>query len=1093
MYRLTCFGEVSVLSPDHRVIRLRSQKHLALLTYLAANRRRAHDRDTLASLFWNTPIERARHSLSQALYDIRKKLDSAVLRSTPSRVRFATNHLTYDGDVLEDAVRAERFAAAVDLYEGGFAPGLDAVATGDFERWVEEERRRLDELARIALHKQIDDCYSAGRWSEMYIAATKLVRLDPLEEPAHRAVIQALWLHGDQHGALRHYDRLVEMLKQELDAEPDEETTALVGRIRSSRPAAAPPVTAARAELPLVGRGDEFAVLQSAATALNTHEARLIYLDGEAGIGKTRLVREFARSMELAGLRVLTSRCYSAESDAAYLPILEGIRGVVAEVAGSEDREGGHYHQLGHLFPEYPALTAREIQSTKDPEVGRRRMYEEVADVVRRSFGPRTVWIIEDVHWIDASSASLLHYLLRRLRKHPLLLVMTARRHVELTEAARKLLDDARSNLRCDEIALAPLDSDDIEALVRLASADADQVIIAAVQRYSGGNPFYALEIARSLIEATDAEPAKDRPAPITPQLRDLLAHRVRGLDRGAARILESVAVLERHAAPTQVARMAGLSLDAAADAATPLYSRRLLVDSGDDLGFPHDIVREFVYDSLGSLKRTALHLRAGELLTEEASANPAIIARHFSMGGDKKRAHDFALRAAEESAARSAHEEAASMAELAATCALTDDGKAAALKLLARARFALGHFGETSEAIAEVLSLGSWLTPGEEAENRLLAARSAQITKPSRVPLLLSSAESAIESILHDEERVIAQLEVLHWRLRAAWEHYNTSEARSAVNQIHVVRKAVSGRAALSPEVEARALCSLAAYYTFFESSHKALRLIDEAMRLIDRLRPESRLRVLKMAGAINVRLGRPQEGARLTGQGLQIAKKLRDLSQITLFLNNIAAIHLDLGEFDAVSETANAVMDLEASLPDHYPTSSSWIRINLASAHFYSGNCPAAEETLRVATHLAAPRGARGQLAGLTALHGLIQMQGGNVEEGRAQWQRAAASESIRGEPNRYKVEWLRAMFSLANPAEAATRLRRCAEEEKSLEQANYLKLSWLSELISQPRIQMTAAARKHSPVAAELRSVGLGWFVVFSSKWMYRFSRI
>jgi hypothetical protein len=82
---------------------------------------------------------------------------------------------------------------------------------------------------------------------------------------------------------------------------------------------------------------------------------------------------------------------------------------------------------------------------------------------------------------------------------------------------------------------------------------------------------------------------------------------------------------------------------------------------------------------------------------------------------------------------------------------------------------------------------------------------------------------------------------------------------------------------------------------------------------------------------------------------------------------------------------------------------------------------------------------------------------------------------------------------MFSLANPAEAATRLRRCAEEEKSLEQANYLKLSWLSELISQPRIQMTAAARKHSPVAAELRSVGLGWFVVFSSKWMYRFSRI
>ncbi len=85
MYRLTCFGEVSLLGPDQRVIRLRSQKHIALLTYLAANRRRAHDRDALAALFWDTPIERARHSLSQALYDIRKKLDTAVLRSSPSR------------------------------------------------------------------------------------------------------------------------------------------------------------------------------------------------------------------------------------------------------------------------------------------------------------------------------------------------------------------------------------------------------------------------------------------------------------------------------------------------------------------------------------------------------------------------------------------------------------------------------------------------------------------------------------------------------------------------------------------------------------------------------------------------------------------------------------------------------------------------------------------------------------------------------------------------------------------------------------------------------------------------------------------------
>ena len=1087
MYRLTCFGEVSVLGPDQQVIRLRSQKHIALLTYLAANRRCTHDRDALASLLWSTPIDRARHSLSQALYDIRKKLDAAVLQSSSSRVRFATNHLTYDGHELEEAVRTERFAAAVNLYEGGFAPGLDGVATGDFERWVEEERRRLDELARIALHKQIDDCYASGRWSEMYVAATKLVRLDPLEESAHRAVIQALWLHGDQHGALRHYDKLVGLLNDELNATPGDETTTLVGRIRGSRPTAVPSAAATRSELPLIGRSEEFGMLQSAAAAIESNEARLVYLDGEAGIGKTRLVREFARSMGLTGLRVLTSRCYSAESDVAYQPVLEGIREVVGNVAASEGRDGGRYHQLGHLFPEYPTLVAREVQSTKDPEVGRRRMYEEVADVMRRSFGPRTVWIIEDIHWIDASSASLLHYLLRRLRKHPMLLVLTARRHVELTEAARKLLDDARSNLRCDEVALAPLGSPEIQALIRHASTDADQDIIEVVNRYAGGNPFYAIEIARSLVEAKQSGAHQQRSAPITPQLRDLLALRVSGLDRDSARLLESVAVLERYAEPTRVSQMAGLSLDAAAEAATPLYRRRLLIDVQDILGFPHDIVREFVYDRLGSLKRTALHLRAGELLSKEPSANPAIIARHYSLGGERKKAYIFAMRAAESSAASSAHEEAARMAELASTSALASDQKAAALKILAQARFALAHFDAAARVAQEILECPIHMRSEDQVRLCLLAVRSLELSRPTVARRFLSRAAEATTPIRRVCSKYDHRLEVLHWTLRCAWNSGDVAQARAAAARIERLHREARRLDCLSPAVESKALCSLAAYYTFYESSHKALSLITRASAFLPSLSPAMRLRVLKLEGVVNMRLLRHEHAEQRTRQALEIAVQLNDTTETAVLQNNLAATLLDRAEWTRVEEAVDLVLALERTLPGYLPVSDA-VRINRADSFFYQGNASAARHAIDDAIDVATQVNALDRIAGLLALKGLTCLQVGDTRGAKEAWKEVSRQEEIplRAEPGRFKLEWFRAMMSDGADA-TSRRLAQCAADEQPLECANYFKLNWLHHLLG-----ATKESTRRERLEDELDSVGLGWFAPFTRSWIRQVER-
>jgi len=662
---------------------------------------------------------------------------------------------------------------------------------------------------------------------------------------------------------------------------------------------------------------------------------------------------------------------------------------------------------------------------------------------------------------------------------------MTARRHVELTEAARKLLDDARSNLRCDEIALSPLESEEIQTLVRLVDTEADPDVIEAVQRYSGGNPFYALEITRSLIDATPTEPNSPRSAPITPQLRDLLALRVSGLDRDAARILESVAVLDRHAAPTRVAKMAGLSLDAAAESAAPLYHRRLLEDSPGGVGFPHDIVREFVYDRLGSLKRTALHLRAGELLTEESAASPAVVARHFSMGGEKKKAYAFAIRAAEQSAASSAHEEAAAMAELAATCALTDDERAAALTVLARARFALAHFDEAARVATTVLERGISVTNHEQAELWLLVARSVEPTSSRSAAQFIENAEQAAMNIAEPIDRYERQLEVLHWQLRHAWNGADSEKARSALSRIEALWRQADMASLLTPAVESRALCSLAAYHTFYESSEYALNCINRAIALADNVTPGMRLRVFKLAGAINTRLGKYEKGETLSREALAVARELCDINEIATLWNNVAASVLDRGNWTEIERIAQQVRSLECTLPHSLPVTDS-IRINQADAFFYQGRFAEANELVEEVMNLPSSLVTRDRRAGLLCLRGLIQLRSGHREEARSTWQRVlqCAQVGLRGEPHRYKIEWFRHSISRDVPDGPST-LHRVADEERQLEYSNYLKLRWLSRVLY-PADDSVSAKEGARSLRRQLGALGMGWFADFTERW-------
>jgi predicted ATPase/DNA-binding SARP family transcriptional activator len=303
---------------------LPTRKSQALLAYLALPVGRAHRREEIADLLWGgLPAGQARGNLRQSLARIRKTLPGSVqagLVLDGSTISLDPAIVESDAEQLERLVVDGRPAALgqiADLYRGDLLAGL-TVEERPFEDWLTSERERLRELAIQGLRRLLTHHEQADAREPALETGLRLLELDPLQEPVHRAVMRLQAGLGRGEAALRQYEICVDALKRELGTAPDADTVrlrddVLHGRAiqpgsarggRDAMPSAdrrAPvaPVAETRrlTNLPastteLIGRD---ATVAEVTTLLGTH--RLVTLIGPGGIGKTRLAVEVARML----------------------------------------------------------------------------------------------------------------------------------------------------------------------------------------------------------------------------------------------------------------------------------------------------------------------------------------------------------------------------------------------------------------------------------------------------------------------------------------------------------------------------------------------------------------------------------------------------------------------------------------------------------------------------------------------------------------------------------------------------------------------------------------------------------------------------
>jgi DNA-binding SARP family transcriptional activator/tetratricopeptide (TPR) repeat protein len=698
---LTLLGGFRARIDSSSPLALPTRKAKALLAYLALPAGTAQPRDKLASLLWGSTLETtARTSLRQTLYALRKSLGDAeprVLAIDGETVRLEPNAVSVDVRDFElraAEATAAALAEAAALYQGDFLDGL-TVAEPPFDDWVLGHRERLREVAVKSLTGLLAHHRAAGSTDAAVQTALRLLELDALQEPVHRALMQLYVETGRRGSALRQYQLCVATLQRELRTEPEAETKALYheilrGRhVMPERPTRSePPATAKRLahqtalteppaawEPPLVGRQRDLARLREALDRALGGRGQLVVLIGEAGAGKSRLVGELAAGATRRLARVLLGRCYETERILPFAPWVHALRAgrVVDEREIFDTLEAGWRDELRRLLPELSNENTPAAASSASEHASRsggdpRYPLEAISELLKRLTRRQPlVVVLEDAHWADEMSVRLLAFLGRRVHEMPLLLVVTVREE-ELADVGllRQSLNELDEHDEVLTLAVSPLSRADTVSLVQaLAPPALPYELVAQLAqdawRISDGNAFVVVEVMHALREGQTISLTRRLPLPA--KVRTLVVQRLDRLSERARRLVAVAAVIGRQFDFALVQRAADMSEREAAEGVEELVRHRVLRGAGDGLEFSHDYIREVATGGLPPPLRMALHRRVAESLEDlhgpDSATHALALGTHYRNGEAWEKAAAFLGVAGRQAAMRSAHQEA--------------------------------------------------------------------------------------------------------------------------------------------------------------------------------------------------------------------------------------------------------------------------------------------------------------------------------------------------------------------------------------------------------------------------------------------------
>ncbi|HEX6652085.1 MAG TPA: AAA family ATPase [Thermoleophilaceae bacterium] len=911
--------EVSLIGPprvtrDGVPVTFDTRKAMALLAHLALAER-PRSREALCELLWpGHDAEHARGALRRTLSALRKSIGEEWIETRGDSVALLRGAgLELDVERFRELAAGdpsiERLNEAVTLLSGGFLEGFALRDSPDFDDWQIAEGGALERELAAALQSLVDRLVARGEYARAIPHARRWLEIDPLNESAHRQLIRMYAWSGDRAAALEQYRHCVRALSQELGVGPLDETMTLYEQVNDGtlpgppeaeaelrRPTA--PAAGGPPELPLVGRAEELAVLVDA-HARAQPDGALAVIEGEAGIGKTRLAGELTASARSRGAVVLATRCHDDEAGLPYGPIVDLLR---EAVRGAGD--GGwpavvppqRLADASLLLPELSGLADQVPDPLPlDGPGAQVRLLEGVAAVIGAACeGPQPgVVVLDDVHAADEATLDSISYLGHRLRGRPLLLVVAWRSEaVPPGHRLRRLAADLGRDGRTAILSPGRLDEAAVGKLVQAVRPDAVSPGLARrVYLESEGLPLFVAEYLAALHAGGDADDDA-----LLPEMWGLLETRLGGVSDVARQVLGAAAAIGRSFELDVVRQASGRTDEETVAALEDLVSRGVVREvPGHDPGydFSHEKLRALVYDGTGLARRRLLHGRVAAALSGRPGRESApLVAQHLSLAGQQAKAAEQYRIAAEHAAALYAHADALEHFE--AALALGSPDTAALHERIGDLRTLVGDY---AGALASYESAAAAADEGE-----------------------LAAIEQKLGGV---------------YGRRGEW---GRSEARLAL----ALDAAPPGAQALRARIVADLALTL----------HQAGRLDDAAARAAEALEladaaadRQAQAQAHNMLGM----LARSRGDLAAARQELEGSLELADERgpARAAALNNLALVERDAGELERARELTESALELSAAHGDRHRQAA--LENNLADLHHAAGRADDAMEHLK------------------------------------------------------------------------------------------------------------------------------------------------
>ncbi len=631
---------------DGMPVRFKYQKSEAIFYYIAFHR--SAERYRIMSLFWpDEAEEKARKNLRNALYSIRQAFDHAVLTNSGQRlISFGE-----DIDVLTDLdTYTDPVGMPASEERGEFLEDFNIKDAVEFDEWIQHTRTRLRDHRLGVLSHMLEKCLKRGENPELL--CRELLRLDPYDEKTVRILMLHFGSLGQFSRSIELYTHLSRVLEEELSLKPEPETTLVFQQSVEQRRISGKGSGSAQGYF--YGRNRELELMDRHCHRIRElGGAGLILITGEAGIGKSTVLKRYLDSFADKDISRIGICCYEGDENhllKAWFPLVLKLGEMLLEKGQS--MEGYPKEILGRVFPTFmntaPAEPIYEME--KQQQIPFPVIVRVVTDLLNRvtKLMPLILYI-EDVHWMDDWSLALLRHIVFD-PEQPTLLVMATSRISERDLADRGAGYEG-SHESFLSVNLSRYDRQETEGFIEkypgrpAVTAEMRGMIFAE----SEGNPLMLTEILRGVLEqgCVIAMPLK---------VRNVIASRYLGLSQETRKLADLLSVFSESADWTILRSLYGKPDLDLLETLEELMRGDFIRETASDTQevryqFTHQKLKSFVYEQQSIMKRRMLHKRVADFHRSQLSGTPSdrllypFLIYHYERSGDRRPYLEFRIR----------------------------------------------------------------------------------------------------------------------------------------------------------------------------------------------------------------------------------------------------------------------------------------------------------------------------------------------------------------------------------------------------------------------------------------------------------------